>query len=52
MLGYLAGKRPSEMAAELGLSIKTVSTYKHRIFGKLELDSIADLVRYAINHRL
>jgi two-component system, NarL family, invasion response regulator UvrY len=52
MLGYLAGKRPSEMAAELGLSIKTVSTYKHRIFGKLELDSIAALVRYAINHRL
>jgi two-component system invasion response regulator UvrY len=52
MLGYVGGKRPSEMAAELGLSIKTVSTYKRRIFGKLELDSIADLVRYAIDHRL
>jgi two-component system invasion response regulator UvrY len=52
MLGYVAGKRPGEMAVELGLSIKTVSTYKRRILAKLDLDSIADLVRYAIDHRL
>ena len=52
MLGYVAGKRPSEMAAELGLSIKTISTYKRRILAKLDLDSIADLVRYAIDNYL
>jgi two-component system, NarL family, invasion response regulator UvrY len=52
MLGYVAGKRPTQMAADLGLSIKTISTYKRRILDKLGLDSIAELVRYAIDHRL
>jgi DNA-binding NarL/FixJ family response regulator len=46
--GLVAGQRPSEIARELRISIKTVSTHKARLFQKLGLDSMAALVRYAI----
>lgn len=46
------GKLVKEIAAQLNLSPKTVSTYKARILEKLELDTTADLVRYAIEHGL
>ena len=46
----VAGRRMGEIAAELNLSIKTVSTYKRRVLNKLHLNSVADLVRYAIDH--
>jgi len=52
MLAFVAGKRPSEMAAELNLSVKTISTFKRRVLDKLGLRSIADLVHYAIDHHL
>ena len=52
VLALAAGKRPGEIAAEWRLSTKTVSTYKIRAMSKLELRSMADLVRYAIGeHR-
>lgn len=41
-----AGRPTTEIAAELELSCKTVSTYKHRGFHKLGIKSTADLVRY------
>jgi DNA-binding NarL/FixJ family response regulator len=44
----VAGHRPSEIAHNLHLSIKTISSHKAHILAKLELDSIAALVRYAI----
>lgn len=40
------------IAAKLAVSPNTVSTYRGRIFRKLRVDSNADLVRYAIKHRL
>ncbi len=46
------GKLVKEIAAELELSPKTVSTYRTRILEKLELDSTAELVRYALEHDL
>ena len=52
MLALVAGKRPGEIAAELHLSVKTISTYKSRLFNKLGLHSTADLVRYVIGHKL
>jgi DNA-binding NarL/FixJ family response regulator len=52
MLAFAAGKRTGEIAAELNLSAKTVSTYKRRLLDKLGLRSTADLVRYAIDQRL
>jgi len=52
MLAFAEGKRASEIASELNLSAKTVSTYKRRLLNKLELHSTADLVRYVIDQRL
>jgi len=52
LLACVAGKRVGETAAELNLSIKTVSTYKRRVLNKLRLNSVSDLVRYAIDHKL
>lgn len=52
MLAFAAGKRPGEIAADLNLSAKTISTYKRRVLDKLELHSTAELVRYVIDHGL
>lgn len=47
-----AGGGGTEIAQQLNLSAKTVSTYKARILQKMELSSMADLVRYAMKHDL
>jgi DNA-binding NarL/FixJ family response regulator len=48
IFGMLAnGERVSNIAQELNLSIKTVSTYKARLMKKMNLQNLADLVRYA-----
>jgi two-component system invasion response regulator UvrY len=47
-----AGGAGSVIAQSLNLSAKTVSTYKSRILIKLQLDSMAGLVRYVIKHQL
>jgi DNA-binding NarL/FixJ family response regulator len=41
-----------QIAAELGVSPKTVSTYRSRILEKLKLKTSAEIIRYAIEHRL
>lgn len=41
------GESVSEIAHGLGISVKTVSTFKSRIHEKLGLESIADLIRFA-----
>lgn len=46
------GRFPGEIAAELGLSIKTISTFRLRIRQKLGLGRTAELVRYALDHGL
>jgi two-component system invasion response regulator UvrY len=45
-----SGKRASEIAHELHLSVKTVSTYRTRILQKLNLRTTAEIMRYAIKH--
>lgn len=40
------------IGAQLAISGKTVSTYKARLMEKLSLTSMADLMRYAIQHDL
>jgi DNA-binding NarL/FixJ family response regulator len=52
LLALAAGKRSGEIAAELNLSGKTVSTYKRRILNKLHLRSTSDLVHYVIDNQL
>lgn len=46
------GKGVSEIARDLSLSPKTVSTYRARILEKTRTRSNADLARYAIEHGL
>jgi DNA-binding NarL/FixJ family response regulator len=48
----VSGKRLTDIADELHLSIKTISTHKARIMEKLGVDSTASLVRYGMEHRL
>jgi DNA-binding NarL/FixJ family response regulator len=47
-----AGMRGSEIASELSLSEKTVSTHKVNLLRKLNLNNNAELVVYAVNHGL
>jgi len=42
----------TEIAAQLSLSIKTVSTYRSRILEKMRLKSNSDLVKYILLHDL
>lgn len=46
--GVAEGKSTAEIARVLYLSPKTVDTYRSRLMQKLELDSVAGLVRFAI----
>jgi len=46
------GLGPTEIGEKLHLSVKTVSTHKTRILEKLGVGSTAELVRYALEHRL
>jgi DNA-binding NarL/FixJ family response regulator len=46
------GQSVSQIADVLCLSVKTVSTYRTRILEKMGLSSNAELMRYALNHRL
>ena len=48
----VAGKAVSDIAQQLNLSVKTVSTHKARLLEKMGLASQAELVHYAIKHRL
>ena len=49
---YGDGKSNQEIAEQLYISIKTVSTYRRRILDKMNLKSTADLISYAITHEL
>ena len=46
------GLGPTDIADRLHLSVKTVSTHKTRILGKMGMESTADLVRYAVENKL
>lgn len=50
--GLVDNKSLSEIAADLQLNIKTVSTYRSRIFEKLQIDNHSELLRYAMKHGL
>ena len=47
-----AGKSVAEIAAELYLSPKTVSTYRARLLQKMNLGTNAELIHYAIQNHL
>jgi two-component system, NarL family, invasion response regulator UvrY len=47
-----SGKTVTKIARELSLSVKTVSTHRGRILEKMRLKTNAELIHYAIHHRL
>jgi two-component system, NarL family, invasion response regulator UvrY len=47
-----SGKAVSQIALELSLSVKTVSTHRARMLKKMEMRTNAELVHYAIRNRL
>ena len=48
----LHGMNLTDIATQLSLSIKTVSTHKSHILAKLGVANQVDLVRYAVEHKL
>lgn len=46
------GKTPTQIADELAISVKTVSTLRERILQKLNLKTTADIIRFAILEKL
>ena len=48
----LEGRRMKEIAAALELSTRTVETHKYQMMEALGVHSTAELVKYAIEHRL
>jgi DNA-binding NarL/FixJ family response regulator len=47
-----AGKKSSEIAEELSVTMSTVNTYRMRIFEKMKMQSNVELARYALEHGL
>ncbi|MES2693861.1 MAG: response regulator transcription factor [Verrucomicrobiota bacterium] len=47
-----SGKTPTIIAKEIGLSVKTVSTYRMRILEKMSMANNAELTTYAIHNQL
>jgi two-component system invasion response regulator UvrY len=47
-----SGKTVSEIAKDLFLSVKTISTYRSRILKKMKMKNNAELTHYAMKHRL
>lgn len=47
-----SGKTVTEIGHELALSVKTVSTHRSRILAKMRMKTNAELMHYAIRHRL
>ena len=47
-----SGKTTGEIAGELSLSAKTISTYRARLLAKMGLETTAQLIKYSIQHNL
>jgi two-component system invasion response regulator UvrY len=47
-----SGRTVKEIAVELALSMKTISTYRTRILEKLKMKSSAELTHYAVKNKL
>ena len=52
MIAIASGKCVGEIAEELGLSAKTISTYRTRLLEKMQLANNAQLTHYVYQHHL
>ncbi len=50
VLEGFGGKSNKEIAAQLGITVRTVETHRAKIMLKLGLHSLADLIHYAMRH--
>lgn len=44
------GKANKEIAAQLGIAVRTVETHRAKVMQKLGMHSLVDLIRYALSH--
>ena len=47
-----SGKRIKDIAEELGLSVKTVSTHRTRILKKMKMKNNVELTRYVLKNHI
>jgi DNA-binding NarL/FixJ family response regulator len=52
LLRVARGRTNREAAAELGISVRTVETYRDTLMRKLDIHTVAGLTRFAIEQRL
>ncbi len=52
MRALAEGKKVKEIASELSLSIHTVNTYKSRVMEKMNMKTVTELTRYAVEKHL
>lgn len=52
MLMLAGGKSVSDIADELHLSVKTISTYRTRVMSKMDMKKNAELTLYAVHNKL
>ncbi len=52
MVAIASGKTVSQIAEQLSLSVKTVSTYRSRILEKMRMNTNAELTHYAVKNKL
>ena len=46
------GLTSRRIGEELGISVRTVNTYREHIYEKLEISTVAQLTRYVIEHKI
>jgi two-component system invasion response regulator UvrY len=46
------GKSVGDIAGELSLSVKTISTYRARMLAKMGMETTAQLIKYAVQYDL
>jgi DNA-binding NarL/FixJ family response regulator len=52
MLMMVKGTSLTEIGEKIFISVKTVSTYRSRILNKLGISNNAELILYAVRHRI
>jgi len=52
MVMIASGKTVTQIAAELSLSVKTISMYRTRLLQKMRMQNNAELTHYALKHQL
>lgn len=52
MMLIAQGKTPGQVAAEMNISVNTISAYRSRILKKLNLTTSMDIVQYALRNKL